>query len=129
MNQSILDILPGTEYVKFGMYQAITQEYPQINAQTRVKPTTYLTVHVAALSKNIESRIWQERSGIKARLWRILGELLNRMDIKAKGMESVSSLIVTHEIVLGSLGWAYDGDIYHIYLGYSPLEDILYYKE
>jgi len=136
MNQSILDILPGTEHVKFSLYGAITQKFPQINTQTKVKRTSFPVVHVAVSSKGCwydMPRKWQDKSGFKARLWRSLGELLNRPDIKAKGKEyGIDPTIkpaCIYEVELDRLHMIDGLDSYSVYLGYSHLEDILYYNE
>jgi hypothetical protein len=134
MNQSILDILPDTEYVKFNMYRAITQKFPQINTQTKVKRTSFHAVHVAVSNESCwydMPRKWQDKLGFKARLWRSLGELLNRPDIKAKGKEYGVDPIVKpahiYKVELERLSMIDGLDSYSVYLGYSPLEDILYY--
>jgi hypothetical protein len=135
MNQSILDILPGTEYVKFSMYRAIIQKYPQINVQTEIKPTTNSIIYVAINKSrwNDEPRRLQDKLGFKARLWRSLGELLNRPDIKVKGKEygvdPIFKPACIYEVELERLSVVDGLDSYSVYLGYSPLEDVLYYNE
>lgn len=137
MNQSVLDILPGTEYVKFSMYREIIQKYPQVNTKTGVKRTSFPAVHVAVSGMNHWDNIprkWQDKSGFKARLWRSLGELLNRPDIKAKGKEygiypTIKPAVAAYKVELDRLSMIDGLDSYSVSLGYSPLEDILYYNE
>lgn len=137
MNEALLFSL-GSRYdsqIIYDLYEQLRQRWPQLNDKTTVMSAETSPITIATVDSVMPSlvRVPVRRKGLRGRLWRAFGELLNAPRLMGRGwtLESKykSPPIRTETIELQSFGW-------HDYMGrhsigvqYHPASDTLYIKQ
>lgn len=113
------------------LYHFIWNKWPQINPKSRIELVSTPEVYVALMHPVEPRKIWANRPGRKARIWRALGELLSKRSLIRKGQEygpDPFAAPITHETIrLERLGYTNQmGQTQSVMLGYFPAQDIVY---
>lgn len=118
--------------IQYRLYEGLKEKYPQLNLKTSIKIVSYREVQLASA----DTRDWPTgyfipRRGIKARLWRILGELFNRRAWLDKGRTPLMVMPSTRVIRLERYGINLHGNgglivSKSIACGYDALTDTLF---
>ena len=137
INPALLDILHDhldNAIEVINVYQMIVDRWPQINQTTKFyqaqKPLLTLPTF---RTEEIVRSCWDDKPGIRAVLWRKLGNWLHNEQVRQRGMflrtkptRVMRSETVNLDFHVGM--FTHNGGVYQLDLGYSPTSDLLCYR-
>lgn len=118
--------------VQYHLYEGLKEKFPQLNEKTSIKtvPDRELLLPYS------DTREWPlgyfiPKRGLKARLWRVLGELFNRSKWLDRGRSPLMVMPATRSIRMERYGVTVRGSMgesvsQSIACGYDALTDTLY---
>jgi hypothetical protein len=134
-NIALMEIVSRKGFLGEGLYRGVCKEFPQFNASSKVNRVEQYEITLAVMEQLefLASKKLYPKTGIKSRLWRALGELLNRKGVYNRGMEldTIRDMppMKTRTLQLKRFGVTQGIKSVSIAIAYDALTDTLYVKD
>ena len=131
-NQVLLNHLSGKAYTgqyAERVYQEIWKQFPQINPQTTVKFVDSYEIAWVDEASFVPAYAWQDRKGLRPRLWRLVGEMFGKSRWRHRGMlydlDPTAPVPPAKRIPLKPYIWDMGLDRVWVAMAYLPAADTL----